>query len=142
MADSSATNHATETAADGETPDDSAEAASLRAQLAQARSQIDDLEARVDKLRGDRDNWQRQADAAQRRLLEIDARQQRSAELMDTTVSGMERELILRTLRQTRANRTEAARRLGISVRTLRNKLNEYRARGIDVEGILEAAAR
>ncbi len=74
--------------------------------------------------------------------LEIDTRRNRGSELLDTTVSGMERELILRTLRQTRANRTEAARRLGISVRTLRNKLNEYRGQGIDVEGILEAAAR
>jgi DNA-binding NtrC family response regulator len=74
--------------------------------------------------------------------LEIDTRRGRSSELLDNTVSGMERELILRTLRQTRANRTEAARRLGISVRTLRNKLNEYRAQGIDVEGILEAASR
>jgi len=74
--------------------------------------------------------------------LEIDARRERASDLLDNTVNGMERELILRTLRQTRANRTEAARRLGISVRTLRNKLNEYRARGIDVEGLLEAAAR
>jgi DNA-binding NtrC family response regulator len=74
--------------------------------------------------------------------LEIDTRRTEPAPPQETTVSAMERELILRTLRQTRANRTEAARRLGISVRTLRNKLNEYRALGIDVEGILEAAVR
>ena len=59
-----------------------------------------------------------------------------------TFQTGMERDLILKTLRTTRANRTEAARQLGISVRTLRNKLNEYRALGIDVDGMLEAAAR
>jgi DNA-binding NtrC family response regulator len=58
------------------------------------------------------------------------------------TVAGMEQQLILRTLQATRANRTEAARRLGISVRTLRNKLNEYRALGIQVDALLEAAAR
>jgi DNA-binding NtrC family response regulator len=72
--------------------------------------------------------------------LEIDA--QPSEGTPAPTVSGMERDLILKTLRTTRANRTEAARQLGISVRTLRNKLNEYRALGIDVDGILEAAAR
>jgi DNA-binding NtrC family response regulator len=53
----------------------------------------------------------------------------------------MERQLILRTLDDTRANRTEAARRLGISVRTLRNKLNEYRGMGVQVDALLESAA-
>ena len=71
--------------------------------------------------------------------LEIDMPRSQPAE---TTLAGMERELILRTLQQVRANRTEAARRLGISVRTLRNKLNEYRAQGVDVESLLEAASR
>ncbi len=71
--------------------------------------------------------------------LEIDTPRSQPAE---TTLAGMERELILRTLQQVRANRTEAARRLGISVRTLRNKLNEYRAQGVDVESLLEAASR
>ena len=70
--------------------------------------------------------------------LEIDTPRAQAAE---TTLCGMERDLILRTLQTTRANRTEAARRLGISVRTLRNKLNEYRAQGIDVESVLEAAS-
>ena len=31
-------------------------------------------------------------------------------------------------------NRTKAAKILGISIRTLRNKLNEYRAEGEDIE--------
>jgi two-component system response regulator FlrC len=40
---------------------------------------------------------------------------------------GMERELIMNTLASVGGNRTHAARRLGISIRTLRNKLREYR---------------
>jgi two-component system response regulator FlrC len=46
------------------------------------------------------------------------------------TVREMERRLIVDTLRRTRNNRTQAAKLLGISIRTLRNKLAEYRARG------------
>ena len=42
------------------------------------------------------------------------------------TVQEMERALILETLRATSNNRTEAAKLLGISIRTLRNKLHEY----------------
>ena len=43
------------------------------------------------------------------------------------SVSEMERKLILTTLEQTSGNRTNAAKLLGISLRTLRNKLREYR---------------
>jgi two-component system response regulator FlrC len=39
----------------------------------------------------------------------------------------MERELIFQTLARVRENRTHAAKELGISIRTLRNKLREYR---------------
>ena len=39
----------------------------------------------------------------------------------------MERELIFQTLSRVRENRTHAAKELGISIRTLRNKLREYR---------------
>jgi two-component system response regulator FlrC len=46
------------------------------------------------------------------------------------TVREMERRLIVDTLRSTRNNRTQAAKLLGISIRTLRNKLAEYRSRG------------
>jgi DNA-binding NtrC family response regulator len=43
------------------------------------------------------------------------------------TVREMEKELICNTLNEVGDNRTHAAKMLGISIRTLRNKLNEYR---------------
>jgi two-component system response regulator FlrC len=43
-----------------------------------------------------------------------------------TTVAEMEKDLILRTLEKTGENKTKAAEILGISSRTLRNKLKEY----------------
>lgn len=51
------------------------------------------------------------------------------------TVREMEKELIFRTLEDVNDNRTHAADLLGISIRTLRNKLREYREEG-DVQGI------
>lgn len=42
----------------------------------------------------------------------------------------MERDLIFKTLVRVKDNRTHAAKELGISIRTLRNKLREYRADG------------
>ena len=44
------------------------------------------------------------------------------------SLKEMEQKMIFRTLDQTEGNRTHAAKILGISVRTLRNKLNEYKA--------------
>ena len=41
-----------------------------------------------------------------------------------------EKKLIFETLKTTSGNRTHAAKILGISIRTLRNKLNEYRVEG------------
>jgi two-component system response regulator FlrC len=43
------------------------------------------------------------------------------------SLKEMEKNVIIRALDQTNGNRTHAAEILGISVRTLRNKLNEYR---------------
>jgi DNA-binding NtrC family response regulator len=51
------------------------------------------------------------------------------------TVQEMEKTLILETLRSTQNNRTEAAKLLGISIRTLRNKLHDYRQDGDVIEG-------
>jgi len=42
-------------------------------------------------------------------------------------IKDVERELILKTLEEVNGNKTQAARLLGVSVRTIRNKLNEYR---------------
>ncbi len=47
------------------------------------------------------------------------------------TLSEAERLLIMKTLEHTSHNRTKAADILGISIRTLRNKLNEYRKEGL-----------
>ncbi|MFS8638949.1 MAG: helix-turn-helix domain-containing protein, partial [Gemmatimonadota bacterium] len=43
-----------------------------------------------------------------------------------TTVEEAERELILKTLEHVGHNKAEAARRLGIDVKTIRNKLRAY----------------
>lgn len=45
----------------------------------------------------------------------------------------MERDLIFKTLARVKENRTHAAKELGISIRTLRNKLREYRDLGYQV---------
>jgi DNA-binding NtrC family response regulator len=45
-----------------------------------------------------------------------------------TTVEDAEKELILRTLKQTGGNKTRAAEILGISLKTLHNKLHKYNA--------------
>ncbi|MDO9296029.1 helix-turn-helix domain-containing protein [Bradyrhizobium sp.] len=53
--------------------------------------------------------------------------------LIGATVGEVERELVLQTLGRCDGNRTRAARVLGVSVRTLRNKIRQYAADGIDV---------
>ena len=53
--------------------------------------------------------------------------------LVGRTVANVERDLILETLKHCLGNRTHAANILGISIRTLRNKLNEYAAEGVPI---------
>ena len=53
--------------------------------------------------------------------------------LVGRRMEEVERELILETLTHCLGNRTLAAEMLGISIRTLRNKLHEYRAAGAAV---------
>jgi DNA-binding NtrC family response regulator len=53
-----------------------------------------------------------------------------------TTVEDAEKGLILRTLEHTRNNKTRAAEILGISLKTLHNKLKEYGSREVGVAGV------
>jgi DNA-binding NtrC family response regulator len=55
-------------------------------------------------------------------------------EIPRMSVRQMEEMLIFKTLAEVRNNRTEAAKLLGISVRTLRNKLKQYRMRECSLE--------
>jgi DNA-binding NtrC family response regulator len=55
--------------------------------------------------------------------------------LVGRTVADVERDLILDTLDHCLGNRTHAANILGISIRTLRNKLREYADAGMPVPG-------
>ncbi len=48
-----------------------------------------------------------------------------------TPLREIERQMILRTLDKTANNKTRAAQLLSISLKTLHNKLNDYRARGL-----------
>jgi DNA-binding NtrC family response regulator len=50
-----------------------------------------------------------------------------------TTVGDAEKQLILKTLESTHNNKTRAAEILGISLKTLHNKLKEYGAQGVAV---------
>ncbi len=55
------------------------------------------------------------------------------ASMVGKTVSDVERDLIIDTLKHCLGNRTHAANILGISIRTLRNKLNIYMSEGVPV---------
>ncbi|HUG62852.1 MAG TPA: sigma-54 dependent transcriptional regulator [Methylomirabilota bacterium] len=58
-----------------------------------------------------------------------------SRAMVGRTVADVERDLILDTLDHVLGNRTHAANILGISIRTLRNKLNQYADEGVPVPG-------
>ena len=53
--------------------------------------------------------------------------------LVGRTVAEVERDLIIDTLQHCLGNRTHAANILGISIRTLRNKLKQYNEEGMAV---------
>lgn len=53
--------------------------------------------------------------------------------LIGATMNEVERELVLQTLTRCEGNRTHAARVLGLSVRTMRNKIRQYAADGAEV---------
>ncbi|MDB5359994.1 MAG: flbD [Rhodospirillales bacterium] len=63
--------------------------------------------------------------------------------LVGRTVADVERDLIIDTLQHCLGNRTHAAGILGISIRTLRNKLQQYKQEGLSVPlpGDVEARA-
>jgi len=61
------------------------------------------------------------------------AAEQVTRTLVGRTVAEVERDLILETLKHCLGNRTHAANILGISIRTLRNKLNEYADDGVPI---------
>ena len=54
--------------------------------------------------------------------------------LVGMAVADVEQALIIATLRQTNGNRTHAASMLGISIRTIRNKLSAYAQAGVLID--------
>lgn len=67
--------------------------------------------------------------------LPVEGEDAEAANLVGRTVAEVERQLILETLDHCLGNRTHAANILGISIRTLRNKLKAYTEEGISVPG-------
>jgi two-component system response regulator FlrC len=61
------------------------------------------------------------------------AAEQATRSFVGQTVAEMEQQLIIETLEHCLGNRTHAANILGISIRTLRNKLKEYTEAGVAV---------
>lgn len=62
------------------------------------------------------------------------SQQRRPNELVGRTVNEVEKELIIDTLDHCLGNRTQAANVLGISIRTLRNKLKQYQEEGTPIK--------
>jgi two-component system, response regulator FlrC len=83
------------------------------------------------------------ASTAASRAAEINMAGASGAGLVGHTVAQVEQQLILDTLVHCFGNRTHAANILGISIRTLRNKLKEYSEAGVPVpapQGAMSAA--
>ena len=65
--------------------------------------------------------------------LDRDSKDNGSTPLVGQSIAEVERRLIVDTLAHTLGNRTRAATILGISIRTLRNKLKQYSAEGVAI---------
>ncbi len=83
-------------------------------------SLVDDFVERPDSVENSREDSERNKDGRHGTV---------SAESI-MPLKDVERQMILQALQKTDDNRTHAAKMLGISVRTLRNKLHEYRTSG------------
>ncbi|QCK84399.1 sigma-54-dependent Fis family transcriptional regulator [Phreatobacter aquaticus] len=97
----------------------------------------------VDAIRtpdGGRLDERRGSDAVAAQAADIAEAMTRS--LVGRTVADVERDLILDTLGHTLGNRTHAANILGISIRTLRNKLNQYADEGLAIPPPPQGEAR
>lgn len=66
-------------------------------------------------------------------MLALQPNTELAQQLVGQTVAEVERDLILATLMETNGNRTHAAAILGISIRTLRNKVRDYSKDGIEI---------
>jgi DNA-binding NtrC family response regulator len=89
-------------------------------------SLLDGLEEQASRLRSQEEAMAKVAHAAL-------AAETVTRSLVGRTVADVERDLILETLKRCLGNRTHAASLLGISIRTLRNKLAVYTAEGVSV---------
>jgi DNA-binding NtrC family response regulator len=61
------------------------------------------------------------------------SRRRLARHLVGLPIKDIERDLVLETLARTDGNRTASARLLGLSIRTLRNKITAYSADGVAV---------
>jgi len=85
-------------------------------------------------------------DQSQQSIADVASQAARTAQvtadpMVGRTVADVERDLILQTLDHCLGNRTHAANILGISIRTLRNKLKAYTEDGIPVPSPGESRA-
>ena len=83
--------------------------------------------------RGDRHRGDRARAAPRRAAARPAGWPAASPSLVGRRMEEVERDLIIETLGHTLGNRTHAATILGISIRTLRNKLRDYAAQGVAV---------
>jgi DNA-binding NtrC family response regulator len=79
-----------------------------------------------------RDSGVRDVEAIKAEAARLMREQQMVQVQVGTTVNEAERQLILKTLESTHNNKTRAAEILGISAKTLQNKLKEYSSSGDD----------